>query len=271
VNARDQFGFGNKFIVPTVADGRVFVGTTNSVAVFGGLPAPASTTTVPAGWVNIISKNSGKCLDVQGGFQSDGAPVWQWTCWGGDNQKFWLTPVSGGYQITVKHSGLQMDVWGGPNATYDGAPLAQYPYGGSTNETFQVNPTADGYYILNPVNSGKCLDVQGGFQSDGAPVWQWTCWGGRQPKMVIQTRTVGDWGQPGAEFSASGETQNDSTGGEDTKRNLKHVKESQVCAVAVAELRQNKVLLAFSIARLSLAKAGDMWFLLAASLSRCLN
>jgi hypothetical protein len=32
---RDQFGAGNKFITPMVADGKVFVGTTNSVAVFG--------------------------------------------------------------------------------------------------------------------------------------------------------------------------------------------------------------------------------------------
>ena len=32
---RDQFGAGNKFITPTVADGKVFVGTTNGVAVFG--------------------------------------------------------------------------------------------------------------------------------------------------------------------------------------------------------------------------------------------
>jgi len=32
---RDQFGVGNKFITPTVADGRVFVGTTSGVAVFG--------------------------------------------------------------------------------------------------------------------------------------------------------------------------------------------------------------------------------------------
>ena len=37
---RDQFGAGNKYITPTVADGKVFVGTTNSVAVFGLLPAP---------------------------------------------------------------------------------------------------------------------------------------------------------------------------------------------------------------------------------------
>jgi len=32
---RDQFGAGNKFVTPTVADGKVFVGTTNGVAVFG--------------------------------------------------------------------------------------------------------------------------------------------------------------------------------------------------------------------------------------------
>jgi len=34
-NGRDQFGAGNKFIAPTVADGKVFVATTASVAVFG--------------------------------------------------------------------------------------------------------------------------------------------------------------------------------------------------------------------------------------------
>ena len=32
---RDQFGTGNKYIVPTVADGKVFAASTNSVAVFG--------------------------------------------------------------------------------------------------------------------------------------------------------------------------------------------------------------------------------------------
>jgi len=35
---RDQFGAGNKFITPTVINGKVFVGTTNSVGVFGLLP-----------------------------------------------------------------------------------------------------------------------------------------------------------------------------------------------------------------------------------------
>jgi outer membrane protein assembly factor BamB len=34
-SGRDQFGAGNKFITPTVADGKVFVGTASGVAVFG--------------------------------------------------------------------------------------------------------------------------------------------------------------------------------------------------------------------------------------------
>ena len=36
--SRDQLGAGNKFITPTNVDGKVYVGTTNGVAVFGLLP-----------------------------------------------------------------------------------------------------------------------------------------------------------------------------------------------------------------------------------------
>ncbi len=43
-NGRDQFGAGNKFITPLVANGRVYVGTPNGVAVFGLVgPPPAPT------------------------------------------------------------------------------------------------------------------------------------------------------------------------------------------------------------------------------------
>lgn len=37
-NGRDQFGAGNKYITPAIADGKVFVGAQNGVAVFGLLP-----------------------------------------------------------------------------------------------------------------------------------------------------------------------------------------------------------------------------------------
>jgi hypothetical protein len=41
-NNRDQFGDGNKFIVPTIANGKVYVGTTDGVGVFGLLTNGAS-------------------------------------------------------------------------------------------------------------------------------------------------------------------------------------------------------------------------------------
>lgn len=37
-NGRDHFGVGNKFITPMIANGKVYVGTTNGVGVFGLLP-----------------------------------------------------------------------------------------------------------------------------------------------------------------------------------------------------------------------------------------
>jgi hypothetical protein len=42
-NGRDHFGAGNKFITPLVAHGKVYVGTTTGVGVFGLLSAAAGT------------------------------------------------------------------------------------------------------------------------------------------------------------------------------------------------------------------------------------
>lgn len=37
-NGRNNFGNGNKFMTPTIANGKVYVGTPTGVAVFGLLP-----------------------------------------------------------------------------------------------------------------------------------------------------------------------------------------------------------------------------------------
>jgi hypothetical protein len=42
-NSRDAFGVGNKFITPTIVNGRVYVGTTNGVAAFGRFGPAAPT------------------------------------------------------------------------------------------------------------------------------------------------------------------------------------------------------------------------------------
>ncbi|HEX4593364.1 MAG TPA: hypothetical protein VH157_03770, partial [Bryobacteraceae bacterium] len=62
--SRDHFGSGNKFIVPTVVNGKVYVGTTNGVGAFGLLCSYAiapQSVTVPAGGatqsVSVVATN----------------------------------------------------------------------------------------------------------------------------------------------------------------------------------------------------------------------
>ncbi len=128
-------------------------------------------------WVNLVSRNSGKCLESTGSLLA--AFMQQWSCSTSPDQRFLLTPVDGGYKISVQSSGFQLDVDGGPSATSNGTPVIQYPYWGGSNEIWTVTPASTaGYYNLHPANSGKCLDVSGISQSDGAMVWVWSCWGG---------------------------------------------------------------------------------------------
>jgi glucosylceramidase len=45
------------------------------------------------GYVNLVVKSSGACMDVRGISKADGAAVQQWACWGGANQRWKLVPV----------------------------------------------------------------------------------------------------------------------------------------------------------------------------------
>lgn len=38
--------------------------------------------------MRLVAQHSGKCLDVTNQARTDGAPLAQWTCNGGDNQKW---------------------------------------------------------------------------------------------------------------------------------------------------------------------------------------
>ena len=60
--ARDQFGAGNKFITPMIANGKVYVGTTNGVGVFGILPTNSPPVITSAG---TASGSAGKPFSYQ--------------------------------------------------------------------------------------------------------------------------------------------------------------------------------------------------------------
>jgi glucosylceramidase len=40
------------------------------------------------GWFRLVASHSGKCLDVYGAGQQNGARVIQWNCHGGPNQRW---------------------------------------------------------------------------------------------------------------------------------------------------------------------------------------
>jgi hypothetical protein len=152
------------------------------------LPATGSISSLPTnptGWVNLVAKHSGKCLDITGASTALGATATQYACWGGDNQKFQLTPVSGGYSIIAKHSGLALDILGGASVNWGGAPVDQWGYWGGESQIWQLVPTADGYYNLKPASDGLCMAVAGASPNNSAPVIQWSCYGGDEQKWSL--------------------------------------------------------------------------------------
>jgi hypothetical protein len=179
VGARDSFGTGNKYITPTIANGKVFVGTTNSVAVFGllhGGQAP----------VQIVARHSGKCLDVPASSPNPGTQLVQYQCSGGSNQQWNLSANDdGSFEITSVTNGMALDVAG--EFLPDGIPAVQWPYWGGPNEKWKLQRAGDGYYQLVAEHSGKCLDVAGGpdASADNTPVQQWSCWGGSNQQWQL--------------------------------------------------------------------------------------
>ncbi len=148
-------------------------------------PAPGPLTTSP---MQIISRSSGKCLDISGISKNPGSILQQWACWGGPNQQWDLSQNSDGtYQITSVNSGMSLDVAGGPSATSNGIHVTQWPYWGGSNEKWQLQPTSDGFYQIVAQHSGKCLDVVGGPQAtqNGVLMEQWGCWGGNNQQFQI--------------------------------------------------------------------------------------
>ncbi|AEV83003.1 Nigrin b [Actinoplanes sp. SE50] len=58
-----------------------------------------------SGWVQLINRNSGRCLDVASGSIADGADIIQYTCGTGGNQRWQWLPTGGYYQLKARHSG----------------------------------------------------------------------------------------------------------------------------------------------------------------------
>ncbi|WP_107101353.1 non-reducing end alpha-L-arabinofuranosidase family hydrolase [Streptacidiphilus griseoplanus] len=136
-------------------------------------PAQAATT----GALKAVA--SGRCLDVSGGSQTDGASLQIYDCWGGTNQQWTLTNSN---QLTV-YGNKCLDV---PNhATAAGTKVQIWTCSGGANQQWRVN--SDGTIV--GVESGLCLDVTGSGTANGTAVEIWTCNGGSNQKWSGLTPT----------------------------------------------------------------------------------
>ena len=142
-----------------------FQGKTASSGSYGNMPAPVSGRTV-----HIVSKNSGKCLDVAGAGTHDGANVQQYDCHGGANQLWTLTDKGNGYYlITAKNSGKCLDVAG--VATHNGANVQQYDCHSGPNQLWKLDgATARGNILNLALNKpARQSSVYGGTGVDQGP------------------------------------------------------------------------------------------------------
>ena len=165
-----------------------FYGTTSAGGPTGGgvvfhvlaTPLPSSDT-----YFEIVSRGSGKCLDVFGASTEAVAAVIQWVCHGGANQQWRLEPAGGGaIRIIARHSGQALDVYGAlPD---DGTPIIQYPVHSGDNQVWTFEPASDGYVRVVARHSGKALDVEFASVDDGARVIQYTGHGGTNQQWLLR-------------------------------------------------------------------------------------
>ena len=137
---------------------------------------------LPDGFFKIVSKLSGKALDVTGFSLSNGTLIQQYSYLGGDNQRWQLELVEDGFfKIVCKQSGKVLDVQG--MSTSNGALIQQWDYLGGDNQKWQLILADDTYppsasFKIAAKQTGKALDVQAASTTNGALIQQWDYIGG---------------------------------------------------------------------------------------------
>ncbi|QFY07808.1 carbohydrate-binding protein [Nonomuraea phyllanthi] len=111
---------------------------------------------------------SGRCLDVNGASQANGAQVQIWDCNGQSNQQ-WTSTSAGELRV---YGTKCLDVNGA--GTADGTSVIIWDCNGQNNQKWRLN--SDG--TITAVGANKCLDVTGAGTANGTKVVIWTCAGG---------------------------------------------------------------------------------------------
>ncbi|WP_169950886.1 RICIN domain-containing protein [Microbispora sp. H11081] len=138
-------------------------------------PSPTPSPTGGTGSTSALrGVGSGRCLDVNGASQSNGAQVQIWDCNGQANQRWTSTSAS---ELRV-YGNKCLDVNGG--GTADGTAVIIWDCNGQNNQKWRFN--SDG--SITAVGANKCLDVSNNGTANGSKVHIWTCHGGTNQKWT---------------------------------------------------------------------------------------
>ncbi|TMR13874.1 alpha-galactosidase [Nonomuraea turkmeniaca] len=129
-------------------------------------------TPTPTGAIKGVG--SGRCLDVTGASQTNGAQAQIWDCNGQPNQQW--TPTANG-ELRV-YGNKCLDVYNG--GTADGAQVIIWDCNGQSNQQWRLN--ADG--TITAVGAGKCLDVPNNATANGIKLVIWSCNGGANQRWT---------------------------------------------------------------------------------------
>jgi hypothetical protein len=135
----------------------------------------------------IAAVNGNKCFDIGDGSLENNAPLQQYDCHGGNNQRWYIVARTTPKHLQASHSGSCIDV--SKASTADGANVVQFSCRAQPNQKWSMGATTivDGasYFSLVANHSGKCMEVLDGSPSDGAKVQQATCNNGDSQKWEM--------------------------------------------------------------------------------------
>lgn len=153
------------------ADGTPNLGSPVALGTTRAGPAGESAATPTA--YTLVNRNSGKCLEVEGGSGADGANVLQWACNGGTNQRWRVDDLGNDTSRLVNvASGKVLDT--ADCSVADGADLRQWSWLNNICQAFRLVITDQGGWVrIVGARSGKVADVADCSTADGADVRQW--------------------------------------------------------------------------------------------------
>ncbi|MEU9833069.1 ricin-type beta-trefoil lectin domain protein [Streptosporangium sp. NPDC048047] len=143
------------------------------ITVAGTTASPTATPTAPASGA-IRGVASGRCLDVNGVSQANGAQVQIWDCNGQGNQQ-WAATGSGELRV---YGNKCLDVNGA--GTADGTGVIIWDCNGQSNQKWRFN--SDG--TITAVGANKCLDVSSNGTANGTKAQIWSCNGQNNQKWT---------------------------------------------------------------------------------------